>query len=163
MACSRSTLFSDRSIACVFEVVCAFCWREEVEEVANLLPCGLNGPGLGLAEPVLELGEELLDGVQVGAVGRQEEEMGADGPDGAACRLSLVAAEIVEDDEVALGERRDEDPLHVEGEELAVNRPVDDPRRIDAIDPQRGDEGQRLPMAVRHAGLETLSARPPAA
>jgi hypothetical protein len=39
---------------------------------------------LGLADQVLELGEELLDRVEVGAVGRQEEEMGAGGPDGAA-------------------------------------------------------------------------------
>jgi len=69
---------------------------------------------------VLELGEELLDRIEVGAVGRQEQEMGAD----RARRLPLMAAEIVEDDQVSLGEGGDEDLLEVEGEELAVDRAV---------------------------------------
>src|SRR5689334_11016903 len=89
--------------------------------------------------------------------------MGAGGADGATDRLALVAAEIVEDDDVALGEGWDENSLHVEREELAVDRTVDDPRGIDAVGPQGGDEGERLPMPVRQAGLETLSARSPAA
>src|SRR5215204_7414173 len=101
--------------------------------------------GSALRMRCLRLGEELLDGVEVGAVGRQEEEVGAGGPDGAACGLSLVAAEIVEDDEVALGEGRDENLLDIEGEELAVDRAVDDPGRVEAIRPQGGDEGERLP------------------
>ena len=95
--------------------------------------------------------------------GRQEEEMGAGGPDGAAGGLSLVAAEVVEDDDVAFGEGRPENLLDVEGEELAVDRAVDDPGCVDAIASQGGDEGERLPMALRHAGLEPLSPRPPAA
>jgi len=95
---------------------------------------------------VLELGEELLDRVEVGAVGRQEEEMGADRPDGAAGGLSLVACEVVEDDDVAFGEGRPENLLDVEGEELAVDRAVDDPGCVDAIASQGGDEGERLPM-----------------
>ena len=89
---------------------------------------------------MLELGEELLDRVEVGAVGRQEEEMGAGGPDGAAGGLSLVAAEVVEDDDVAFGEGRPENLLDLEGEELAVDRAVDDPGCVDAIASQGGDE-----------------------
>src|SRR5829696_8278921 len=89
--------------------------------------------------------------------------MGAGGSDGAAGGLSLVAAEVVEDDDVAFGEGRPENLLDVEGEELAVDRAVDDPGCVDAIASQGGDEGERLPMAVRHAGLEPLSTRPPAA
>jgi hypothetical protein len=111
---------------------------------------------------VFELGEELLDRIEVGAVGRQEEEVGAGGADGAASGLSLVAAEIVEDDDVALGEGGSEDLLDIEGEELAVDRAIDDPGRIDAIAAQGGEEGEGLPMAVRQAGLETLPARSPA-
>ena len=85
--------------------------------------------------------------------------MGAGGPDGAAGGLSLVAAEVVEDDDVAFGEGRPENLLDLEGEELAVDRAVDDPGCVDAIASQGGDEGERLPMAVRHAGLEPGTVR----
>jgi hypothetical protein len=44
---------------------------------------------------VFELGEDLLDRVEIGTVWRQEEEFGADAADGLANGLSLVAAEIV--------------------------------------------------------------------
>ena len=102
-------LLSSRSIARVSEVVGAFGWGEEVEEVADLAPGLLDGPGLGLSHEVLEFGEELLDRVEVGAVGRQEQQMSAGCPDGAAGGLALVAAEVVEDDDIARGQGRDED------------------------------------------------------
>ena len=50
---------------------------------------------------MLELGEDLLDRIKVGAVGRQEQEMRSSGADGAAGRLALVTAEVVEDDDLA--------------------------------------------------------------
>ena len=74
-----------------------------------------------------------------------------------------MAAEIVEDDDVALFQGRNEDLLDVELEERAVDRTVDDPRRSDAIEAQRPDEGHRPPVTVRNALLEALAAWPPAA
>lgn len=111
---------------------------------------------------MLEFGKDLLDGIEVGAVGRQEEEVRPCGPDGATHGLSLVAAEIVEDDDVALGERGHEDLLDIEGEELAVDRPVDDPRRIDTVAAQGGDEGQGFPVAVWDRRSEPPATRRPA-
>jgi len=131
-----------------------------VEQVSEFSPCCLDGSGFRVAHPVLELGEELLDGIEVGAVGRQEEQMRAGLADGAAGGLSLVAAEIVEDDDVALCERRGEDLFGVEREEFAVDRAVDDEGRIDTIDPEGSDESERLPVTMRRAGLKTLSLRP---
>jgi hypothetical protein len=61
-----------------------------------------------------ELGEELLDGVQVRAVGWQEEHVGSRVPDGAPCRLAFVAAEIVEDHDIAFGKGRSKYLLDVE-------------------------------------------------
>jgi hypothetical protein len=43
--------------------------------LTSFSPCGLDVSGLGLAHQVFELGEDLFDGVQVGAVERQEDEM----------------------------------------------------------------------------------------
>lgn len=75
---------------------------------------------------MLELGEELLDRVQVGAVGRQEEHVRAGLADGAAGGLPLMAAEIVEDDDIALGERRGQNLLGIKREQFAIDRTVDD-------------------------------------
>ena len=128
-----------------------------MEQIAEFSPGCLDGSGLGVPHPVLELGEELLDRVQVRAVGRQEEQVRAGLTDGAASSLSFMAAEIVEDDDVALGERGGEHLLGIERKELTVDGAVDDERRVDPVDPERADEGQRLPGAVGRAGRKTLS------
>ena len=86
-------------------------------------PCGFDVSGLGLPHQVFEFGEHLLDGIEVGAVGRQEEQMRALGPDRGACGLALVTAEIVQNDDVARRERRGQDPLDVEQEQFALIGP----------------------------------------
>lgn len=70
---------------------------------------------------MLELGEKLLDGIEIGTVGRREEQMGPGLADGAAGGLALVAAEVVEDDDVALGQRGCE---HLFGVELKKSSPL---------------------------------------
>lgn len=52
-------------------------------------------------EPVLELGEDLLDGVQVGKVIRQEEEGCAGRADGATHSVAFVRDKIVHDHDIA--------------------------------------------------------------
>lgn len=56
--------------------------RHEVEELPDLAPSRFVGPLFGLSHEMLKLGEELLDGVENWAVGRQEEEM---------CALARIA------------------------------------------------------------------------
>ena len=94
----------------------------------------LGGPGLVPSQEVFELGEELLDRIEIGTVGWQEEQVGADLADGAPCCFAFVAVEIVENHDIAFDERRSEDLLHVEGEEFAVDGSINDPRCINAID-----------------------------
>jgi hypothetical protein len=131
--------------------------------LSDLSPCGLDRPGLGHSHEVLELGEELLDGVEVRAVGRQKQHVGSRLPDSASRRLAFVAAEIVEDHDIAFGEGGSQYLLDVEGEEFPVDGAIDDPRGIDTIDPQGRNEGERLPVTVGNAGREALSPRSPAA
>ena len=59
---------------------------------------------------MFELGEDLLDRVEIGAIGREKEESCASGPDRGANGLALVAAEIVENDNVAWPFATDESP-----------------------------------------------------
>ena len=53
--------------------------------------------------------------------------------------------------------------LDLEGEELAIDGAVDDPRRADPVVAQRRDEGHGLPMAERRRCFEPLPTRTPAA
>ena len=59
-------------------------------KVKDGLPLG------GLAQEVFEFGEDLLDRVEIGTIGREKEEPCASGLDRGANGLALVAAEIVE-------------------------------------------------------------------
>ena len=56
------------------------------------------------------------------------------GPDGAPCAAPLVAAQIVENNDVAWGQGRREHLLDIGCEQLAIDRSVDHPERVDAED-----------------------------
>jgi hypothetical protein len=58
-----------------------------------------------LRSKVFELGEDLLDWIEIGTVGRQEEQAGAGCANGTAHGALLVAAQIVDNDDVAGLER----------------------------------------------------------
>ena len=53
---------SIRSIACGFEVVCAFLAREEVADGSDAGPQGLVGSGGGFSDEGFQFGESHLDG-----------------------------------------------------------------------------------------------------
>jgi hypothetical protein len=79
------------------EVAGAFGGTEGVEGLADGVPEGVDGSGRGGAEQRLELGEQLFDRVQIGAVGRQVEQPGAARRDRFAPAVDLVGAEVVHD------------------------------------------------------------------
>ncbi len=56
------------------DIACALLSAEEIEQVADASPDGLDGAFVGFAELALELGEDLFDRVQIGTVGRQEQQ-----------------------------------------------------------------------------------------
>ena len=129
-----------------FEVVVAFFVCEEIADVAYGLPEGCIGTGSSLSDQGLDLGERCLDRVQVWAVGWQGEE-----PDTDALQVrrrfgGFVAGEVVEDDDVSGTQRRDQLGLDVEIEELAVDRAVDDPGRVEPVMKSSRDEGLGLPV-----------------
>jgi hypothetical protein len=69
---------------------------------------------------MFELGEDLFDGIEAGAVGRQKDEVRAFGSDDSASGFAFVAAEVVQDDDIARREDRGEDLLDVEEEGFPV-------------------------------------------
>jgi hypothetical protein len=61
----------------VLETVPAFLWCVEIADRADGFPEFLNGAGTGSSQMGFELGKGHLDGIEVRAVGRQEEKPGA--------------------------------------------------------------------------------------
>lgn len=144
------------------DVCGAFVRWECVQECSDPSPCFLDGSCLGLADECLEFGEHHLDRVEIGAVWRQEEEMGTGIADCLSGSGALVTAEIVEDDDIAGCERGHEELLDPGGEGEAVDRAVKDQRRDDTALTKPGQESQCLPMTVRNLVEERSTARAPA-
>lgn len=88
-------------IPCLYEVIFAFLWGDRFEDLADSIADGGDGSLSGLAQTMLELGKKLLDWVEVRRILGEEEQPGAGVSDGLAHGLSLVAAEIVDDDDIA--------------------------------------------------------------
>lgn len=137
-------------------------WSDPIEGLANCIANGFDGSLCRFSQPVLELGEELFDWVEIWRVFGQKEELRTGFANGAPNSLAFVRAEIVHHNDVARLEGGHENLLDIEEEPLAVDRPVDEPRRFDAIMAQRSQEGHGLPVAMRHFGLDPLSDRRPA-
>ena len=83
--------------------------------MADFLPGGFEVTRLSLSDEVFELGEDLFDGIEVGAVGRQEDEVSAFGSDDGASGLAFMAAEVVQDDDIARREDRGEESSRCKG------------------------------------------------
>ena len=104
----------------------------------------------------LQFGERHLDRIEIGTVGREEEEPCSARFDDLMRLLAFVAREVVEDDDVARIEGRRELGLDVDLEDLARHRAVDDPGSGQAVAAQACDERLRLPVAERGTSLEPL-------
>ena len=116
----------------------------------------------GFAQEVLELGEDLLDGVEIRAVGREIFKFRASCLDGIADAGNLVAGEVVENDDVTLVQGGCESLLDPGLEGGAVDGPVEDARGGDAVMPQGGDEGRCFLVSVRGNAFDALASGGPA-
>ena len=133
-----------------------------VEDRSDPGPDGFDAAFGGLSEQMFELCEDLLDRIEIGTIGRQEEEMRAGRSQGGAHGLTFVTAEIVEHDDIAWRERRDQDLFDVDAEAVAVDRAIEDPWRLDTIGPQGSEKGHGLPVSERDLGPQSLAFGRPA-
>jgi len=108
------------------------------------------------------LRRDLLDRIEVGAVRGQEDEPCIDGANSPADRDPFMGTEIVHHDDIAGLECRHQHLLDIGAEALAIDRPVDDAGRGDAVMPERRKKGHRAPMAVRDLSPEREPTSPPA-
>jgi hypothetical protein len=136
-----TTLTDVTSVTRIDKVVGAFLGGEAVEECADLPPGGLDSSRISLAQQGFEFCEDLLDRVEVRRIARQEEQLGTDGADQLTDGTAFVAAEIVHDDNVTGGQGGQQELLDIGAEAGAVDRPVDDAGRRDAVAAQGRQEG----------------------
>ena len=134
------------------EVVAAFLRPEAVEQGAEPPPGRRYGPFGRVAEQGFELGEDLFNGVEIGGVGRQEAQRGAHPCKGRPHGRTLVAAQIVHNDDIARSEGRQQALFDISQEARPVDRAIEDTRSGHAVVAQRRHEGQRLPVAVGAGG-----------
>jgi len=112
-----------------------------------------------------ELGERHLDGVQVRAVGRQEQHPGALGLDGGFGIGTFVGGQIVEDDDVAFRQSWCQLGFNPGIEDDPVHRLIDDEGRGQAPMAQSGDKGLGFPVTEwglrpKPQAFERASAQP---
>ncbi len=100
-----------------------------------------------------------LDWVQIGTVGRQEEEPRAALFEDGLGFFAFVAGEVVEDHHVAALKRWSQLGLNIFLEDFAVHGAVNDPRCGQAIMAQGGDKRLRSPVTEGRFHLQSL---PPA-
>ncbi len=113
----------------------AFLWGEEVADFADGAPEGVDGSDRPGSEERLEFGEGHLDRIEVGTIGRQEQEPCAFGEDGFLCRWAFVSRQIVGDDDVARPEGRDQLRLDIGLEDAPVHGRVDHERGGERVAP----------------------------
>jgi len=145
----------------VADEVGAFLRREEAERggdegddlVEAARPCR--------AEERLQFRKRELDGIEIGAVGRQESQVRPDAFDGGPYGGLLVHHEVVEHHDVSGLQGGDQHLLDVGEKRRIVDRPIEHRGCAQAGDPQRQEHGVGLPVAARRVVAEAQAARTP--
>jgi hypothetical protein len=146
-------------VSCVSDISGAFFGGVLSQDFGAGGRAGVVCSGFGLSQQSFEFGEDLLDRIEVGRVFGQEHEARPGAPDRPSHGLSLVGTEIVEDDDVAWLEGRREELFDIGAEAFAVDGPVEQAGRIDAVVAQRGEESRGLPAAMSNLVDDALSFR----
>lgn len=136
----------------------AFLRREELQRDRDELDDLVEAAWSRRAQEGFQLRKRELDGIEVGAVRRQESD---EGPRlfnrGLHGRL-FMDGQVVEHHDVAGSQRGHEHLFDVGEEGGIVDRAVEDRRRLQAVPPQRGDHGVRLPVSAGRVIAESQAA-----
>ena len=116
-----------------------------------------SGSAFGGPEALLDLGEGQRDRVEVGGIGREEEEATAHRLDGGARVGALVGTQVVQDDDLARAQGGGKDPRGVGREGSTIDRPRDRPGRTDALGGQGGQQRDIRPVIARRPPERTLA------
>ena len=140
------------------EVVATFLRFEAVQQRPDPPPRRLNGAFGRVAEQGFEFGEDLFNRVEIGGVGRQEAQRGPHPFNGGPHGRTLMAAQIVQNDDIARSKRWQQTLFDISQEAGSVDRAIKDTRRGNTIVAQRRHEGQGVPVPVGAGRAQPLAA-----
>lgn len=113
-------------------------------------------------QSLFELGPSLLDGVEIGRVGRQVNDVGATAFDGLSYAFYLVCSQIIENDQVARFEARYQHLLNESEEDIAVGGRFDAHTGQDAVGSKGCQNRQGAPVTCGDGLPDPLSTQAPA-
>ena len=107
----------------------------------------------------LEFGKCQFDGIEVGAVRRQEADANPSSREQPTDVLDFMGEEVVEDECVALAQLRTEHLFQINRENPGIDRAFNQKRGFDAFMAQSRNKSGTLPVAVRNGAETTLTHR----
>ena len=144
------------------EVVRTFGGGKQRQRRGHRGPQVLDGAPTCSAAQRFQFREPEFDRIQVGALRRQVPELRARRLDPLADALDVMGGQVIHHDDVAGLERRDEDLIEVGEKTVPVHRPLEQPGRGQAGDPQRPHERAGLPVMMRRVIVHARPAPAPA-
>ena len=144
------------------EIICALAGYELFEDGAECVANGIEGAWCHSPEQLFDFSEDLLDRIEVGAVGRKVEQSHACVLEAVADAGDLVGWQIVRDDDAAGRHFRDQVFNQPLAEDFAGHRRVDQHRRENAVMLQSRYEGGGHPVTMRCLAEERLAFMAPA-
>ena len=141
------------------QVVGAVARREETQRRREQLTDAIEAARSRSPEHGFQFGKRLFDRIEIGTVRRQKSEMRPGGFNGELDLGLFVDGQIVEHDDIAGLQGGHQHLLDVRLKGRTVDRAIEDGRRHQALEPQAGDEGVRLPVTTRGVIVEPGAAR----
>jgi hypothetical protein len=99
---------------------------------------------------VLDLAPRQLDWIELGSVRRLEQQASSDRLDRCSSSLDLVGAQVVENDDVAVAQRRNEELGHEGAEDESVSGPLDRHERCEAGEVESTEHRRHGSAIARH-------------
>ena len=128
----------------------AFLRGEVFEQQPDALPKVWDGSLGSFPQMRLELSEGQFDGIEIGRVGRQVEQLCAGRLDEFTHAVDLVSRQVVHDDRVAFAQERDQHLLDVDTKGFTVHRPIENERGDQTGAAKARGEGGCLPVPPRN-------------
>ena len=143
------------------KVVVALVGGEAREAVAEQRPEGLDRSTPGRPQNGLQFGKAEFDGIEVGAIRGQVPEHGPGRLNERADASDVMRRQVVGHHDVAHVQRGDENLVDIGEEALAIHRAIQHTGGRETGDPEGGDEGARLPVALRGVIGDSLAPQAP--